>query len=204
MAKASLLIPEAQIIDCGYQVIYDLTPLDPEQFQPVIDEAINSIDHAMDMVDPNRPVFSLGMIVANPAIRVRSRVALDQYKTEPNGLPIRSDIRTELVFAQMNNNRAPIADNSEVRLCETSAYVDLIYTPPAQSFQYFNNQFQQPAVNQPYYIPRIVLTNFGVDLPHSSLEFMLLGTASMASLARQRSYGVVWRNQFGATSRQTK
>ncbi len=192
--------PEAQIIDCGYQVIYDLTPLDPEQFQPVIDEAINAIDHAMDMIDPSRPVFSLNMIVANPAIRVRSRVALDQYKTEPNGLPIRSDIRTELVFAQMNNNRAPIADNSEVRLCETSAYVDLIYTPPAQPYQFFNNQFQQPAVNQPYYIPRIVLTNFGVDLPHSSLEFMLLGTASMASLARQRSYGVVWRNQFGGTA----
>ncbi len=191
--------PDAQVIDCGYQVIYDLTPLDADQFQPVIDEAINAIDHAMDMVDPNRPVFSLGMIVNNPAIRVRSRVGLDQFKTEPNGLPIRSDIRSELVISQMSNNRAPIADNSEIRLCETSAYVDLIYTPPAQQFQYFGGMAPQP-VNQPYYVPRIVLTNFGVDLPHSSLEFMLLGVASMASLVRQRSYGVVWRNQFGASS----
>jgi hypothetical protein len=83
--------PEAQIIDCGYQVIYDLTPLDPEQFQPVIDEAINAIDHAMDMIDPSRPVFSLNMIVANPAIRVRSRVALNSVRmSERIGKPLGS------------------------------------------------------------------------------------------------------------------
>lgn len=188
---------DAQIVDCGYQIIYDLTPLEADQFQPVIDEAVNAIDHGMDMVNADRNIFGLNLIMNNPAIRVRSRVALDQYKTEPNGLPIRSDIRTELVIAQLSNNRAPIADNSEVRLCETSAYVDLIYTPPATQYQQYGQNFQAGAYIQPHYIPRIVMTNFAVDLPHSSLEFMLLGVASMASLARQRAYGVVWRGGFG-------
>lgn len=190
---------DATIIDCGYQIIYDLTPLEADQFQPVIDEAINAIDHAMDMVNADRNIFGLNLIMNNPAIRVRSRVALDQYKTEPNGLPIRSDIRTELVIAQLSNSRAPIADNSEVRLCETSAYVDLIYTPPATQYQQYGQNYQAGQFIQPHYIPRIVMTNFSVDLPHSSLEFMLLGVASMASLARQRAYGVVWRGGFGGT-----
>lgn len=188
-------LPDAVVINAGYQVIYDLTSVAVDDLRPMVKEAKSSIDHSIDLMNRDRAIFNVAEVVKNPSLRVRSRYSLDQRKTEPSGLPVRADLRTELVVSQNNTAKGPIGNQTEVRLCETAAYVDLIYTPQPTSYGYnAPNPYVPP---QPSYIPRIVITNFAVDLPYSALEFMLLGVAQMVSLARNRSYGVVWRNQFG-------
>lgn len=192
----------ARPIQCGYQIVTDNTNIvDLDVFTPMIDEAINAIDNAADTANPSRDVFSIGLLTSNQNLRLRSRVSIDQPKTQPNGLPVRDDIRTELLVSQVNSNRSLIAENSEQRLFGTSAYVDLIYTPP-QTQSYFGAAQQQFNPNQKYYVPRITLTNLSVDLPLSGLEFMLLGISSTAALARNRAYGSVWRNHFGTNANQ--
>lgn len=188
----------ARVINAGYQVVYDLTSLTPDDLRPMVKEAQSSIDHSIDLLNPDRQIFNISAVASNPALRVRSRVVVDAKKTEPSGLPVRSDIKTDLIISQNNQSKGPIGSNTEVRLCETSAYVDLIYVPTNTMNPY---QPQNPyVVAPPSYIPRIVITNFNVELPMSALEFMLLGVAQMVSLANNRAYGVVWRNQFGQAS----
>lgn len=188
----------ARVINAGYQVVYDLTSLSADDMRPMVKEAQSSIDHSIDLLNPDRQIFNISQVASNPALRVRTRVSIDAKKTEPSGLPVRSDIKTDLIISQNNQSKGPIGSNTEVRLCETSAYVDLIYVPTNTINPY---QPQNPYVMAPpSYIPRIVITNFNVELPMSALEFMLLGVAQMVSLANNRAYGVVWRNQFGQSS----
>lgn len=187
----------ARVVNVGYQVIYDLTSIAADDLRPMVREATSAIDHSLDLLDPNRQIFNLAQVVTNPQLRVRTRVTTDARKTEPSGLPVRSDLRTDLFVSQTNNQKGLISQNTEVRLCETSAYVDLIYIPnQINQFQQHNPYAPQP----PSYIPRIVITNFTVDLPMSAMEFMLLGVAQMVALANNRAYGVVWRNQFGQSA----
>ena len=193
--KTAYGLPNATVVNAGYQIVYDLTSVTVDDLRPMIKEAKASIDHSIDLLNPDRAIFNVAEVVKNTSLRVRSRHTLDQRKTEPSGLPVRADLRTELIVSQNNTAKGPIGNQTEVRLCETSAYVDLIYTPQATPSSYAPlNPYLPP---QPSYIPRIVITNFAVDLPYSALEFMLLGVAQNVSLARNRSYGVVWRNQFG-------
>jgi hypothetical protein len=181
------------VILAGWTVIYDITPVDADNIVRLLSEVLKSIDTTRDITTRERQSFNLGMLT-NPAspIFVRSQMDLDRTVVSPNGLPVRSDIRSELIFTERNRTDTPVPEASEAAVCATSAYVDLIYTPPVQPW----GGAPVPS-NQPYYIPRIVITNFELKLPYSALEFMLLGIASMAALARQRAYGFVWRNQFG-------
>lgn len=191
----------ATIAAGGWSVVGRETPVVLDDFRPFIVEAMIAIEHAVNLTKRERPVFNLGMLVGANPVRLRNHIVLDQYKLSPSGLPIRSDIKSELVLSQSSGNKTVVEETSELRICEVSAYVDLIYVPPNQGF--FGGMQQPMMVGQaptPSYIPRINITNFAMDLPQSSLEFMLLGIASIASLAKNRSYGIVWRDNFGGTA----
>lgn len=189
--------PSIQVIDCGYQIVNELTSLEiGEDIGRVILEAMASIDHAMYQVEKDAPVFTIGAIAGNPNIRIRSRVDLDAPRTTPNGLPVRADITTSLSIASAQTTKANIPVNREETLFEASAYVDLIYITQHQQQPMYPGYAPMP---QPSYIPRIVINNLSVEMHNSALQFMLLGIASMASLARNNAYGVVWRNNFGQT-----
>lgn len=191
----------ATIVGGGWSVVGRETELTTDGFRAFIAEAMIAIEHAVSSFKVGAPTFNLGMLQGQNPARLRNHITLDQPKFSPSGLPIRSDIKSELVLSQSNGNKTAVEENSELRICEVSAYVDLIYVPPSQGF--FGGMTQQMMMGQaptPYYIPRINLTNFALDLPNSSLEFMILGIASIASLAKNRSYGVVWRDQYGSTA----
>lgn len=191
---------DALIAAGGWSVVYRDTNLAKDDFRPFIIETILAIDHAVNTTKRDRPVFNLKMLKGVNPVRVRSHIALDQYKLAPSGLPVRCDIKSELLFTQSGGQQKAVEETAELRVCETCAYVDLIYVPPSQGFFGGMQQPMMGAAPVPYYIPRINITNFAIDLPQSSLEFMLFGIASIASLAKNRSYGIVWRDNFGSTS----
>lgn len=191
----------ASVANGGWSVVYRDTPVTLDEFRPFIVEAMIAIEHSINSTQRNRAIFNLGMLTGQNPVRLRNHILLDQYKLSPSGLPIRSDIRSELVLSQSSGNKTVVEEVSELRICEVSAYVDLIYVPPNQGF--FGGMSQPMMMGQapvPHYIPRINITNFAMDLPSSSLEFMLLGIASIASLAKNRSYGIVWRDNFGGAT----
>ncbi len=191
----------ASVANGGWSVVYRDTPVTLDEFRPFIVEAMIAIEHSINSTQRNRAIFNLGMLTGQNPVRLRNHILLDQYKLSPSGLPIRSDIKSELVLSQSSGNKTVVEEVSELRICEVSAYVDLIYVPPNQGF--FGGMAQPMMMGQapvPHYIPRINITNFAMDLPSSSLEFMLLGIASIASLAKNRSYGIVWRDNFGGAT----
>ena len=191
----------AQIAAGGWSVVYRDTPVTLDEFRPFIVESMIAIEHAVSSTKRDRPVFNLGMLTGQNPVKLRNHILLDQYKLSPSGIPVRSDIKSELVLSQSSGNKSVVDETSELRICDVSAYVDLIYVPPNQGF--FGGMAQPTMMGQapvPYYIPRINITNFAMDLPNSSVEFMLLGIASIASLAKNRSYGIVWRDQFGSSA----
>lgn len=191
----------SSVANGGWSVVYRDTPVTLDEFRPFIVEAMIAIEHSINSTQRNRAIFNLGMLTGQNPVRLRNHILLDQYKLSPSGLPIRSDIKSELVLSQSSGNKTVVEEVSELRICEVSAYVDLIYVPPNQGF--FGGMAQPMMMGQapvPHYIPRINITNFAMDLPSSSLEFMLLGIASIASLAKNRSYGIVWRDNFGGAT----
>ena len=191
----------ASVANGGWSVVYRDTPVTLDEFRPFIVEAMIAIEHSINSTQRNRAIFNLGMLTGQNPVRLRNHILLDQYKLSPSGLPIRSDIKSELVLSQSSGNKTVVEEVSELRICEVSAYVDLIYEPPNQGI--FGGMAQPMMMGQapvPHYIPRINITNFAMDLPSSSLEFMLLGIASIASLAKNRSYGIVWRDNFGGAT----
>lgn len=178
----------------GYQIIYSDTPIDaPERFNPILEEATRSLEHAANRVNSNAPIFSLKYLQKTPNTMLATQVTTDAVVKEPNGMPIRSDIAVTLSLVEKGDPNNPTATSSNTVVCSTSAYVDLVYLPQQQGLG-----LMQPMFNgSKLFIPRVTISQSLVHTPVSSLEFSLLNLAAVATILSNRSYGVVWRNSFG-------
>lgn len=194
--------PNTRYRECGFQVVYrEVDVKSTEQVGYLLQEATKSIETSIREVETaltGGVKFNLDMISKIPSIRVASRFSLESNESRPNGLPVRSDIVGELVMTQQDSKNPLIPKNQSFRISKSAAYVDVIYAPPAQTFNgYGNNPYGAPA---PSYIPRITITQLETDLAGSSLEFMLLGVANLAALNRNRAYGVAFRDTYNRPS----
>lgn len=158
-----------------------------EDFHPMVMDAVMAILSFFDWNNPKSQKFSLSEIVEDGNVQAYTHVYLNKELQRGNTLPIRSDIVSELSVKSLQRTSSGVPSEKDQTIARTSAYVDLIPTPPPQTY----GQTTTPV--QPWFVPRITITDLSTDLAESSLEFALMGIANTTILARNKSYGVVWK-----------
>lgn len=195
-AIAGSIAPQAtqKPVACGYQSIYAETTIDATKIRDILMEATNSIKATFAMMVKDRQHLRLDEIVSNPNIRTLSTISLQESQERPNGLPIRSDIVTELTLIEGKANQQGGVDSRQhLRLSRVSAFVDLIYALPRQ--QQYGYQNQVPA----HYIPRLVITDVTTPIAVDPLNAVLLSLANATSINKGRAYAIQWRDTYNKT-----
>lgn len=193
--------PTMQVVNSGLQIITRESEIkEPKDLFAYVSEAANALTGVFNLADKGKAKFNLESITKDPSIRVYSRVHIEATQKRPNGLPVRSDIVTELTATRTTGQQTiGVPETQQALLTRASAYVDLIYAPPvAQSAYGYNPQYMGP---QPYYIPRLTITQLETEKNGSALEFLLLGIANLTVLARNRAYGVAWKQAYSNNNR---
>lgn len=179
----------------GYQIIYSETDLESAtKFEPVVTEALRAIGNVSSALDANAATFNLDLINGSAGkMSLHTQIAADVAVREPNGMPVRADLTVVLSMAERADPKDPRTMTNFTPMCSTSAYVDLVFTPQQQGF----GQYGMMQAPKPIAIPRITISNSVVHMPVSSLEFSLLNIGAMVTILSNRTYGVVWRPNFG-------
>lgn len=193
----------ATLRKASYQIIYRETHLDKSNLMVMLGSAMNSIANSFDKMENSRE-FSLTVdsITKSSNLHLQSRTEAPQgVYIAPNGLPIRSDIRTELSLVERapQNNQNGVRAQRGIKLASTSVYVDLQYTPPfgaAQSFNGVNSINNQQQGFQPHYLPRIVITEMSTDLALDPVAALMLALVNATTMAQNQGFGIQWRDSY--------
>lgn len=181
---------EQKAIPCGYQSIYTETPLEPTRLRDILNEAANSIKATFAMMVKGRQTFRIDALVANPNMRSISTVSLQpEANDRANGLPVRSDIVTELNLVEgKQDNQNQVESRMHMRLSRVASYIDLIYATP-------NNQNMYNGVPA-HYVPRMVITDVSTPIAVDPLNAVLLSLANATSINKNRAYAIQWRDAY--------
>lgn len=181
--------PQLAVLDCGMQLITRETVIDSvEAVKPFLLESLTALIACLAGVNPQSQPLSIDTLNSVENAQVVAHTSVNENThIRPNGIPVRTDITTSLTI--QSGARSQIQYNSNREICRSSAYVDLVYTPPQTQMGYM----QGP---QPYFVPRITITQLSTGVAESPLEAILLGIANIQILGRNKAYGVAWRNGF--------
>ena len=177
--------PDAMVFDCGCQIIARETEIkDITSLTPFLSETLRSINAAIDSRNPQIERFNLVKLRESQRYVLESNTRIGGSFVRPNGIPVRSDIITQINSSNQQSKDQPHKVNEQRNLSTTNSYVELKYAP-------LNGNHGNI---QSYYVPRIVTTQLTSSLGGSPLEFALLGLASVCVLSRNRGYGIAFRD----------